>query len=130
LYKQFIRVLKNIPTAIEWYTKAANQGNSSAQYSLGYIYKTEDEVKDLQKAINWFQKAADNDYGHAKEEAIKLNKQGYYAKEDEQEGILINAILFFDLFKEIRRITNIQYQSNLSNLSTIPNTPLMSYSMP
>jgi hypothetical protein len=30
----------------------------------------------------------------------------------------------------IRRITNIQYQSNLSNLSTIPNTPSMSCSMP
>jgi TPR repeat protein len=29
---------KNIPTAIEWYKKAANHGNKWAQENLGWIY--------------------------------------------------------------------------------------------
>jgi TPR repeat protein len=79
-------VTENIPTAIEWFTKAANQGNAEGQYWLGEIYRTDDVFKDLQKAVNWYQKAADNDYYSAKEEVEHLNAQGYYAKEDEQEG--------------------------------------------
>jgi TPR repeat protein len=44
---------------------------------------------DLQKAVNWFQKAADKDYYNAKNRVQYFNEQGHYAKEDEQEGILI-----------------------------------------
>jgi TPR repeat protein len=100
MYQYGEGVTRNIHTFIEWYTKAANQENKSAQYHLGYVYKDGDEVKDHQLAVNWFQKAADNNHYRAKDRLKELNKQGYYAKEDEQEGILINAILFFDLFKD------------------------------
>jgi TPR repeat protein len=97
MHKSGIYVTKSIPTAIEWYTKAANQGNAQAQYSLGFIYYYEDEAKNLQKAVNWYQKAADNDYYGAKEEVKKLKKKGYYAKEDDQEGIFIIGIYFMML---------------------------------
>jgi TPR repeat protein len=91
---------KNIPTAIEWYTKAANQGSSNAQYSLGDIYQNKDEFKDLQKAVNWYQNAADNDHLYSTFKVKGLNRRGYYAKEQDQEGILINVIFFFDLLKD------------------------------
>jgi TPR repeat protein len=87
---------KNIHSAIEWYTNAANQGHEWARYNLGLVYEKYDEVKDLQKAANLFQKAADNSDSRAANKIKELNKQGYYAKEEEQKGILSNAILFFD----------------------------------
>jgi TPR repeat protein len=90
MYENGFGVTKNIQTAIEWYTKAANQGHEWSQYDLGKIYQ--DEVKDLQKAVNWYQKAADKNQGNAEEIVYKLNKQGYYAKKGEQEGIINNCI--------------------------------------
>jgi TPR repeat protein len=86
MYENGIYVTKSIPAAIEWYTKAANQGHAQAQYSLGFIYYYEDEVNNLQLAVNWLQKAAENNYYGAKVKVEHLNAQGYYAKEDEQEG--------------------------------------------
>jgi TPR repeat protein len=90
-YEYGFGVTESIHAAIEWYTKAANHGNERAQYYLGKIYRDKDSVRDLQKAVNWCQKAADNNDWMAKKEVIELNEQGYYAKEEEQEGILINA---------------------------------------
>jgi TPR repeat protein len=72
----------NIHVAIEWYTKAANRGNASAQFNLGRIYEFEEEVNDLQKAINWYQKAVKSNHEDAKIFATMLNEQGYYAKND------------------------------------------------
>ena len=30
---------ENIETAIDWYTKAANQGSDQAQFNLGWLYE-------------------------------------------------------------------------------------------
>jgi TPR repeat protein len=85
MYKFGYGVFKNIHTAIEWYTKAANQGNAEAQCQLAYIYRDKDEVKDIQKAIYWLQKAdVNNDMG-TKEQEKELHKFGYYSK-NVQEG--------------------------------------------
>jgi TPR repeat protein len=94
MYKYGYGVTRNIRTAVGWYTKAANQGNPSTQYILGFVYQNDDEVKDLQQAVNWYQKAADNGNQDAKDKVKELNKQGYYAKEDVQEGILISCTYF------------------------------------
>lgn len=53
-------VPKDIDKAIEWYQKAADQGNADAQNALGLAFKS---AKDDIKAIEWFRKAADQ--GHA-----------------------------------------------------------------
>lgn len=46
--------------AVEWYTKAAEQGHAAAQYNLGNCYYDGEGVeKDLQKAIEWYTKAAE-----------------------------------------------------------------------
>jgi TPR repeat protein len=97
MYQYGEGVTRNTHTAIEWYTKAANQGNAWAQYRLGRVYEKYDEVKNLQKAVNWYQKVADSNYYAAKNELKRLNEQGYYAKDDVQKGILISCINFMKL---------------------------------
>lgn len=79
LYEGGYDVPKNIHTTIDWYTKSANQGYVKAQADLGWIYKKNDKVKDLQKAVNWFKMAADNGYEYIYTEVKLLNDQGYYA---------------------------------------------------
>lgn len=58
---------KNISKALEWYRKAADQGNVSAQYKLGYIYYCGEIVeKDYSQAMYWFLKAAAQGNSEAK----------------------------------------------------------------
>jgi TPR repeat protein len=58
---------------------------------LGNIYQSDDEVKDLQKAVNWHQKAADNGNNIAIYQVTELHRLGYYANE-KQKGIFIDTI--------------------------------------
>lgn len=57
---------KDQDKAIEWYTKAAEQGLAEAQYDLGYcyLYGKIDQI-DISKAISWFIKAAEQGYDYA-----------------------------------------------------------------
>ena len=61
--------------AVEWYTKAAEQGNAVAQYNLGVCYNFGKGVeKDLQKAIEWYTKAAEQGDEDAQEALERLRK--------------------------------------------------------
>lgn len=52
-------VTKDNGKAIEWYQKAAIQGEASGQYRLGWMYfQGEGVTKDDSKAVEWYQKAA------------------------------------------------------------------------
>jgi hypothetical protein len=52
--------------AVEWYTKAAEQGNINAQYNLGLMYRDGEGVEqNLDKAVEWLQKAADASHPEA-----------------------------------------------------------------
>ena len=54
--------------ALEWYLKAAEQGNAKAQYSLGYCYYWGKGVEeDKKEALKWYRKAADQGHSDAKE---------------------------------------------------------------
>jgi TPR repeat protein len=81
MYEHGYGVPTNILTAIEWYTKAANQGHGRASYRLREFYRTKKDLKDLQKAVNWYQKSVDNGDSLGQYDLKELNKQGYYAKE-------------------------------------------------
>lgn len=84
----------NIEEAIGWYEKAADAGNSQAQFYLGlhYTYSATEEYKDT--AIYWLEKAALQEHYTAlsilvermnKEVAdynIDVNKYNEYLKED------------------------------------------------
>lgn len=49
--------------AVEWYRKAAEQGNASGQYHLGNMYALGEGIeKDFVKALYWFGRAAENNH--------------------------------------------------------------------
>lgn len=61
-------VKKDAAKAVEWFRKAAEQGNADAQNYLGWAYANGQGVsKDLVKAVEWYRKAADQGNPHAQE---------------------------------------------------------------
>ncbi|HIU97479.1 MAG TPA: sel1 repeat family protein, partial [Candidatus Ornithoclostridium faecigallinarum] len=59
--------------AVEWYAKAAEQGDAVAQCNLGICYANGQGVKqDRQKAIEWYTKAAQQGDEYAKEALKRL----------------------------------------------------------
>ena len=51
--------IQNSQTALEWYRKAARQGNAHAQYSLGFAYYSGNGVsRNFRQAALWFREAA------------------------------------------------------------------------
>jgi hypothetical protein len=83
MYEAGSGIPKDISTAIKWYEIAAIHNYVQAQAQLACFYHVTDEFNDLQKAVNWYQKAADNDHNDAKYQLKQVNRQGYYAKNDE-----------------------------------------------
>jgi uncharacterized protein len=58
---------------MEWYRKAADQGNAYAQYNIGRLYDNGWGVeKDYTKALAWYQKAADEGDEDAKAALTRL----------------------------------------------------------
>ena len=58
---------QNDQKAVEWYRKAAEQGDASAQNNLGWMYQKGRGVEqNLSKAREWCQKAAAQGYERAK----------------------------------------------------------------
>lgn len=54
-------------TAAEWYRKAADQGDSDAQYKLGVFYENGYGVtQDKEQAMQWYKKAAEQGNESAK----------------------------------------------------------------
>lgn len=59
-FDEGIGTQQNYSEAVKWYTKAAEQGNMYAQYSLGVIYYLGDGViQNREKAVEWFKKSAE-----------------------------------------------------------------------
>jgi TPR repeat protein len=89
LYHRGLGVHRNVETAIKWYTRAAllEEGGEGAQYNLASIYETDPKYKNLQKAVNWYQKAAECDFDQAADKVKCLNHRGYFPK-PEQKGIV------------------------------------------
>ncbi len=58
-------VSEDYAEAMKWYRKAADQGNTQAQFELGSIYQWRDGVvpQDYAEAMKWYRKAANR--GHA-----------------------------------------------------------------
>jgi len=53
-------VLQDYKEAVKWYTKAAEQGNYSSQFSLGLMYNDGTGVpQDYKEAVKWYTKAAE-----------------------------------------------------------------------
>ena len=83
---------KNLKKAVEWWTKAAEQGDATAQYNLGVCYENGDGVeKDSQKAVKWYKKAAEQ--GHAD---AQCNLGVCYEKGDGVEKDLKQAVKWYE----------------------------------
>ena len=62
-------------SAIYWYKKAANQGDSRAQYALGIMYMYSRGVEhDIEEATKWFHLAAEQGHMNAQKELERLRK--------------------------------------------------------
>lgn len=69
-------MVRDYAKAMEWYQKATENGNTDAQYSIGYMYENDLGVnKDYKKAVEWYTKAADNGHKKAQARLKELNNQ-------------------------------------------------------
>ena len=68
-YRFGVDVPKDSAKAVEWFQKAAEQGNVQAQFSVGYMYAAGENgfERNLTKAAEWYRKAAEG--GHANAQA-------------------------------------------------------------
>ena len=74
---------KDYGEALKWYQKAADQGNSDAQFILGFMYSKGDGVKkDYGEALKWCQKAADQ--GHDGAQAVLKRNSAHFEHIDFQ----------------------------------------------
>ena len=83
MYKNGRGVTQDKAQALEWYTKAADQGCAEAQYNLGSMYKNGRGVKqDNVKALAWYTKAANQGCAEAQFDLGIMYKNG--------EGVIKN----------------------------------------
>ena len=73
MYSKSIGVKQDYIKAVEWYQKAAVQGNADAQYNLGTMYYTGRGVtRDYKQAKKWWRLAADQGNENAQKTLVKL----------------------------------------------------------
>ncbi len=91
---------------VEWFQKAARQGNADAQFNLGYMYATSDGVaKNDAEAVKWWRLAADQ--GNV---GAQYNLGVMYAK---GEGVAESAVEAVKWFRLAADQGNADAQSNL-----------------
>ncbi len=66
-------LVRNVPLARDWYTKAANQNNMTAQYYLGVTYEDE---QDFVSAFNWYAQSANAGFAEAQYRLGTLYERG------------------------------------------------------
>lgn len=83
LHYQYDRTDKDIKKAVYWYRCAAREGLRDAQFYLGELYLSGDDLpKDEAEALHWYHLAADQ--GHT-EAQIKLGDIYYYGQDAQQD---------------------------------------------
>ena len=61
--------------AMDWFRKAAEQGNAYAQTAIGQMYRDGEGVEqDYAKAMDWFRKAAEQGYADAEAQLEELSR--------------------------------------------------------
>jgi len=62
--------------AVKWYRKAADQGDATGQYNLGWMYANGRGVpQDDAEAVKWYRKAADQGDARAQSALATLQKK-------------------------------------------------------
>jgi S1-C subfamily serine protease len=105
--------ISNDVESVEWYLKAAKQGNSSAQYALGRCYMSGiGVVQDQNVAVMWIRKAADQGDAQASNALGLSYLNGWGVTKDSVEAVKlfrnsIDAMNPSDVFKDDRLIQKV-----------------------
>ena len=74
--------------AVEWYRKAAAQGDAIAQFNLGSMYNNGQGVKqDYKQAVEWSRKAAEQGHADAQNNLGTMYEKGQGVKQDSKEAV-------------------------------------------
>ncbi len=88
LYYYGYGVVQDYRRAVEWYRKAAEQGNASGQCNLGFMYTSGYGVtKDYSKAVEWYRKAAEQGNADGQNNLGIMYENGYGVAKDRQKAI-------------------------------------------
>ncbi|KAF9106097.1 hypothetical protein BGX29_010559, partial [Mortierella sp. GBA35] len=78
LYEDGRGVPQDYSQAMDWYSKAADQGDAVAQYCVGNLfYHGLGVPQDYSQAMEWCRKAADQGNTSARERCYELELKGY-----------------------------------------------------
>ncbi|KAG0376719.1 hypothetical protein BGX24_007313 [Mortierella sp. AD032] len=84
----FEGVSRNDKLAMEWYSKAAEQGHAEAQLRMGEYYSEGFAVpKDYAKAMEWFHKSARQGYCDAQYKVGSMHSSGEGAPQDKNKAL-------------------------------------------
>jgi hypothetical protein len=93
MYDTGLGVPENDAEAVNWYRKAAEQGNAMAQYNLGNMYARGDGVpENFVKAYSWYSLAAAQGHKKAQDRKSKIAKD--MAREQIAEAQKLSAKCF------------------------------------
>ena len=80
--------------AVEWYRKAAEQGNANGQANLGVMYRDGRSVAQSRaEAERWLKKAAEQGNAGAQDNLARLDRAGRNVPRDDQQAIATYALL-------------------------------------
>ena len=71
---------------MKWWRKAAEQGDSSAQYNLGERYR-DGVAKDSNESVKWYRKAAEQGNASAQFSLGRRYDHGYVVAKDSAEAV-------------------------------------------
>lgn len=88
MYANGSGVAKNDANAVDWYTKAAGQGDANAQYNLGIVYAHGDGVaKNEATAVEWYTQAAKQGYADAQYNLGIMHEYGCGVEKNEATAV-------------------------------------------
>jgi uncharacterized protein len=102
--------------AVGWYTKAANQGNVTAELDLASLYRDGRGklfARDMEQAVVWYRKAADQGEPRAQGALGMLYSLGQGVPQSDVE-----AYFWLDLAAAVKSPNQDQYAANRQNVGT------------
>lgn len=77
----------DIDSAIDWYSRAAEQGQVAAQYALARIFLDEPEYRNPDRALKWMRRSADLGYSRAQYGLALMFYDGRHFEKDHERSI-------------------------------------------
>jgi TPR repeat protein len=81
-------VAKDEPQAVQWFRKAAEQGNAAGQAWLGFMYEHGRGIsKDEAQAVQWYRKAAEQGFARGEANLGTMYRDGRGVAKDDAEAV-------------------------------------------